>query len=119
MADITQSPALAALYTAICAVEALGCGTEFTRAVVLLSDAMREVDREVQRRIAAETALSDARARAIEDAARVCELRAKSHAKHSHDYFSANEAGKCAVAVRWLTTQPERFAAALRSEGGA
>lgn len=57
MADITQSPALAALYTATCAVEALGCGKEFTDAVVLCSNAMQEVDREVQRRIMAEAEL--------------------------------------------------------------
>lgn len=60
-----------------------------------------------------------ARADAIEHAAKVCEFRAQSNAEDSHDYLAANEAGKCAVAVRWLITQPERFAArlALLEEG--
>lgn len=54
MADLNQSPALWAVYHATQAVESLGTGEAYTRAVVMCSDAMQAVEREVQQRIAAQ-----------------------------------------------------------------
>lgn len=59
---------------------------------------------------AAQAEAKSVRAVAVEHAARVCELRAASLIENTKDYHAANEAQKCAVAIRWLTTQPDRFA---------
>ena len=58
---------------------------------------------------AAQKELAAVRARTVEEAATVCERRARSLSHDSHDYHAASEARKCAAAIRWLVTQPERF----------
>jgi hypothetical protein len=61
MANLNDSPALWAIYHTTQAIEGLGCGEAFTAAAVQSSEALRLTQAEVDRRIAAERALAEAR----------------------------------------------------------